>query len=107
MSYKRFEHTQGFYPWRRNWFYTFSLLLYTKCSGQQEFLDSHMWAYFLPCLWMCVSIVALTSSSSTRLEYWIHMVLMNLQDIDQMSIKVAQREHGATAVQVCGLNPAE
>jgi hypothetical protein len=34
------------------------------------------------------------------------MVLMNLQDIGQTGIKVAQREHTATAVQVCGLNPA-
>jgi hypothetical protein len=35
------------------------------------------------------------------------MVLMNLQDIGQMGIKVAQRERRATAVQVCGLNLAE
>jgi hypothetical protein len=34
------------------------------------------------------------------------MVLMNLQDIGQMGIEVAQRERGATAVQVCSLNPA-
>jgi hypothetical protein len=31
---------------------------------------------------------------------------MNLQDIGQMSIKVAQRKHKAIAVQVCGLNQA-
>jgi hypothetical protein len=45
-------------------------------------------------------------TSSTRLECGIHMVLMNLQDIGQTSIKVAQRECRATAVQVWGLNPA-
>ncbi len=59
---------------------------------------------FSPCLWKCVFFVALTSS--TRLECWIHMVLMNLQDIGQTGIEVAQPERGATAVQVCGLNPA-
>ncbi len=31
---------------------------------------------------------------------------MNLHDIDQTGIKVAQRERRATAVQVCSLNPA-
>jgi hypothetical protein len=31
---------------------------------------------------------------------------MNLQDIGQMGIEVAQHKHRATAVQVCGLNPA-
>jgi hypothetical protein len=45
---------------------------------------------------MCVFFVALTS----------YMVLMNLQDIGQTGIKVAQCECRATAVQVCGLNPA-
>ncbi len=35
------------------------------------------------------------------------MLLMNLQDIDQTSIEVAERERRATAVQVCGLSPAE
>jgi hypothetical protein len=34
------------------------------------------------------------------------MVLVNLQDIGQMGIKVAQHERKATAVQVCSLNPA-
>jgi hypothetical protein len=43
-------------------------------------------------------------TSFTRLEHRIHVVLMNLQDIGQASIKVAQR--GATTVQVCSLNPA-
>ncbi len=46
ISYKRFEHTYGFYPCRRNWFYKFSHLLYKKCSGQ-EFLDSQTWVCFL------------------------------------------------------------
>jgi hypothetical protein len=59
---------------------------------------------FFPFLWKCVLFVALPSS--TRLECWIYMVLMNLQDIGQTGIEVAQRECGATAVQVCGLNPA-
>jgi hypothetical protein len=31
---------------------------------------------------------------------------MNLQDIGQTGIEVAQRERRATVVQVCGLNPA-
>jgi hypothetical protein len=34
------------------------------------------------------------------------MVLMNLQDIGQTGIEVAQRERRAKAVQVCGLKPA-
>jgi hypothetical protein len=59
---------------------------------------------FFPYLWKCVFFVALTSS--TRLECWIYMVLMNLQDIGQTGIEVAQREGRAIAVQVCGLNPA-
>ncbi len=59
---------------------------------------------FFPYLWKCVFFVAPTSS--TRLECWIYMVLMNLQDIGQTGIKVAQCEHRVTAVQVCGLNPA-
>jgi hypothetical protein len=33
------------------------------------------------------------------------MVLMNLQGFGKMSIKVAQHERKATAVQVCDLNP--
>ncbi len=53
---------------------------------------------------MCVFFVFLTSS--TRLECWIYMVLMNLQDIGQMGIKVALHECRATAVQVYILNPA-
>ncbi len=59
---------------------------------------------FFPYLWMCVFFLALTRSTS--LEHWIHQVLMNLQDIGQMGIEVAQRERRVTAVQVCGLNPA-
>ncbi len=81
----------------------FFLLLYTKCSGQ-EFLDNQTWVYSLH-ICGCVSFfVALTRS--TRLEYWIYMVLMNLQDIGQMGIEVAQCERRATGVQVCSLNPA-
>jgi hypothetical protein len=53
---------------------------------------------------MCVFFVVLTNS--TRLECWIYMVLMVLQDIGRTGIKVAQHECRATAVQVCGLNPA-
>jgi hypothetical protein len=48
---------------------------------------------FFPYLWKCVFFVALTS-------------LMNLQDIGQAGIEVAQRERRATAGQVCSLNPA-
>jgi hypothetical protein len=59
---------------------------------------------FFPYLWMCVFFEALTSS--TRLECWMYMVLMNLKDIGQTGIKVAQHIRRATAVQVCGLNPA-
>jgi hypothetical protein len=60
--------------------------------------------HIFPYLWMCVYFAALTRS--TRLEYSIHMVLMNLQDNGQMSIKVAQCKYRATAVLVCNLNPA-
>jgi hypothetical protein len=77
--------------------------LYTKCSGQ-EFLDSQTWAYLFH-ICGCVCVFA-ALASSTRLENWIHMVLMNLQDIGQTSIEVAQRKCRATAVQVCHLNPA-
>ncbi len=57
-----------------------------------------------PYLWKCMFFVALISSTS--LEHWINLVLINLQDISQTGIKVAQRKGRAKAVQVCGLNPA-
>ncbi len=79
------------------------LLLCTKCSGQ-KFLANQAWVYFFHifgCVWLFAAL-----TSSTRLKYWIHLVLMNLQDIGQTGIEVAQREHKATAFQVCGLNPA-
>ncbi len=71
----------------------------------KNFLIARCGHIFLPYLWMSSMIFA-ALTSFTRLEYWIHMVLMILQVIGQTSIKVAQHEHRATAVFVCGLNPA-
>jgi hypothetical protein len=53
-----------------------------------------------------VDVICVILTSSTSLEYWIHLVLMNLQDVGQTSIEVAWHKCRATAVQVCGLNPA-
>jgi hypothetical protein len=61
--------------------------------------------HIFPYLWMCVCVFA-ALTCSTRLEYRIHLVLMNLQVIGETGIKVAQRECRATAVQACGLNLA-
>ncbi len=81
--------------------FTNILLLYTKCSGQ-EFLDSQAWVYsFYIC--GCVCFVALTSS--TRLECWMHLVLMNLQDIGQTSIKISQHKCRATISSSLQLEP--
>ena len=73
--------------------------LSSKISGQ-EFPDSQF------ILSIFVDMIFVIQTSSTRLEYWIHLVLMNLQDVGQTGIEVAQHKCRATAVQVCGLNPA-
>ncbi len=91
------------YPWRRNWSYKFPLLWYTQYSGQ-DFFDSQTWSYiYLFAIFVNVFFFAVLISS-TRLAHLIHVVFMNLKHIGQISIKGAQR--GATAVQVCSLNPA-
>ncbi len=93
------------HPWRRNWNScptNSPPLSCTQRSGQ-GYLDNQTLAYFLVTY---ANVFSSIQHSSTRLEYWIHIVLMNLKDIGHTSIKVAQRECGATAVQICGLNPA-
>ncbi len=56
----------------------FSTIIHTMVWSR--IFDSQTWALFVD---VC-AFVALTSS--TRLEYWIHMVLMNQPDIEKSKV---------------------
>ncbi len=99
-----FERTHVFDPWRRNLFYLLFLYYYIQNVLVKNFLIArcgHIFCHICGCVCFFAAL-----TSSTRSEYYIHMVLINLEDLGQTSIKVAQRERRATAVWVWGLNPA-
>jgi hypothetical protein len=82
------------YPWRWHWFYKYFSVIIYKMFWSRISWYSYRGIIFAIFVDVCDFIA----------EYWIQIVLMNLQYFAWISIKVTQ--DGATMVQVISLNPA-